>query len=88
MDIMTAMGSLANNEGYPPTCVTARWPRHSPFPRDNMELHNGDMLTRILSSTGQDAADVDSFCCHCIQLNSDCPIGVDCSYGIRSCYGV
>ena len=35
---MTTMGILANNKGFLPTCVTARWPRHSPFPRDDMEL--------------------------------------------------
>jgi hypothetical protein len=28
MDIITTMGILANNKGFLPTCVTARWPRH------------------------------------------------------------
>ena len=86
MYIMTTMGLLTNNKRYLPTCVTARWPRHSPFSRDNM-IDNGDMLTRILSSTtGQDAPNVDSFGGHRVQLDGDCPIVVYCGDGIRSCY--
>ena len=65
MDIMTTMGLLTNNRGHFPTCFTVRWPRHSPFPRDKMD-HNGDMLSRVLSTTGQDAADVDSFSGHSV----------------------
>ena len=43
MDIMTTMGILANNKGFLPTCVTARWPRHSPFPRGNIVGHGDDV---------------------------------------------